>query len=33
MKKDTDNPWKEALEKFFKEFIELLFPEIFLHID
>ncbi len=33
MKNDTDNPWKEALEKFFKEFIELLFPEFFLHID
>ncbi|WPL15301.1 hypothetical protein Thiowin_00188 [Thiorhodovibrio winogradskyi] len=27
-KPDYDSPWKEALERFFPEFLELLFPAI-----
>ena len=30
---DHDSPWKEALEKRFAEFLELLFPEIYCEID
>ncbi|WPL14974.1 hypothetical protein [Thiorhodovibrio litoralis] len=30
---DYDSPWKEALEKFFPEFLALLFPAIHAEID
>ena len=32
-KPDYDSPWKEALEKFFPEFLALLFPAIHAEID
>ncbi|WPL18592.1 hypothetical protein Thiowin_03666 [Thiorhodovibrio winogradskyi] len=32
-KPDYDSPWKEALERFFTEFLELLFPAIHAEID
>lgn len=30
---DYDSPWKEALEIYFPEFIQLLFPESYAEID
>jgi hypothetical protein len=30
---DHDSPWKEALERFFPEFLALLFPAIHAEID
>ena len=30
---DQDSPWKEALERFFPEFLALLFPAIHAEID
>lgn len=30
---DQDTPWKEALERFFPEFLALLFPAIHAEID
>ena len=30
---DYDSPWKEALERFFPEFLALLFPAIHAEID
>ncbi len=32
-KRDQDRPWKEALERFFPEFLALLFPAIHAEID
>ena len=32
-KSDYDSPWKEALERFFPEFLALLFPAIHAQID
>ncbi|MBK5939825.1 hypothetical protein [Halochromatium roseum] len=32
-KRDDDSPWKEALERFFPEFLALLFPAIHAEID
>jgi hypothetical protein len=32
-KSDYDSPWKEALERFFPEFLALLFPAIHARID
>ncbi|WPL15304.1 hypothetical protein Thiowin_00191 [Thiorhodovibrio winogradskyi] len=32
-KPDYDSPWKEALERFFPEFLALLFPAIHAEID
>ncbi|WP_242518360.1 DUF4351 domain-containing protein [Halochromatium roseum] len=32
-KRDQDSPWKEALERFFPEFLALLFPAIHAEID
>ena len=32
-KNDYDSPWKEALERFFPEFLALLFPAIHTRID
>ncbi len=32
-KPDYDSPWKEALERFFPEFLALLFPAIYAQID
>ena len=32
-KSDHDSPWKEALERFFPEFLALLFPAIHVEID
>ena len=33
VKSDQDSPWKEALERFFPEFLALLFPAIHIEID
>jgi hypothetical protein len=33
VKNDHDSPWKEALERFFPEFLALLFPAIHAEID
>ncbi|MBK5964014.1 hypothetical protein CCR95_07915, partial [Thiocystis minor] len=33
LKNDFDSPWKEALERFFPEFLALLFPAIHARID
>ena len=33
VKSDYDSPWKEALERFFPEFMALLFPAIHARID
>jgi hypothetical protein len=33
LKNDYDSPWKEALERFFPEFLALLFPAIHAQID
>ncbi|KAF0240883.1 MAG: hypothetical protein FD167_4087, partial [bacterium] len=30
---EQDNPWKEAIEKYFPEFIALLFPHVYKDID
>jgi hypothetical protein len=30
---DFDNPWKEVLEHFFRDFLALLFPEAHVAID
>ena len=30
---DYDSPWKEALERYFPQFLELLFPEVHAGID
>ncbi|WP_242479471.1 hypothetical protein [Lamprobacter modestohalophilus] len=32
-KSDYDSPWKEAIERFFPEFLALLFPAIHAEID
>jgi len=32
-KRDDDSPWKEALERFFPEFLALLFPSVHAEID
>ena len=33
LRADYDNPWKEAIERYFEEFMLLLFPKIHKHID
>lgn len=33
MRDDLDSPWKEALERYFPEFMELLFPEVAREVD
>ena len=33
LKRDDDSPWKEALERFFPEFLALLFPTVHAEID
>ncbi|MCF8016850.1 MAG: hypothetical protein K9L65_14395, partial [Chromatiaceae bacterium] len=32
-RRDDDSPWKEALERFFPEFLALLFPTVYAEID
>jgi hypothetical protein len=32
-KRDDDSPWKETLERFFPEFLALLFPAVHAEID
>ncbi|WP_276330886.1 hypothetical protein [Stutzerimonas kirkiae] len=33
MSEDHDSPWKEALEVFFRPFLQLLFPDIEALVD
>ena len=30
---EYDSPWKEGLEKYFEQFVEYCFPEIYAKID